>query len=59
VAIQWAALRKSFRELGGEFWVRLGFKLGLIDRRRYFTARGNRLEPTATESASDEEQTKQ
>jgi len=56
---QWAALRKSFRELGGEFWVRLGFKLGLIDRRRYFTARGNRLEPSATDSYNDEEQTKQ
>jgi SAM-dependent methyltransferase len=55
---QWAALRKSFRELGGEFWVRLGFKLGRIDRRRYFIARGNLLQPTATESTDDEKQTK-
>jgi SAM-dependent methyltransferase len=42
---QWAALRKNFRELGGEFWVRLGYKLGMIDLRRYFTSRDNGFEP--------------
>jgi hypothetical protein len=42
---QWAALRKNFRELGGEFWVRLGYKLGLIDLRRYFTSQNDGLQP--------------
>lgn len=50
VVEQWAALRKHFRELGGEFWVRLGFKLGLIDRRRYFIRREHGMEPNAAES---------
>jgi len=53
---QWAALRKSFRELGGEFWVRLGFKLGLIRRGRYFRPRGNGFQPS-TDSYNDEKQT--
>jgi SAM-dependent methyltransferase len=42
---QFAALRKNFRELGGEFWVRLGFKLGLVDLSRYFTKQDKGLQP--------------
>jgi SAM-dependent methyltransferase len=42
---QWAVLRKHFREFGGEFWVRLGYRLGLIDLHRYFTRQDNGLQP--------------
>ncbi len=49
VLAQWGALRKNFRELGGEFWVRLGFKLGLVDRDKYFMPRESRLEPKGTD----------
>lgn len=61
VLSQWAALRKTFREFGGELWVRLGFKLGLINRRRYFTPRGTSFEPRVIENENSlhEKQTKQ
>ena len=42
---QWAALRKHFRELGGEFWVRLGYKLGFVNLRRYFASQDGGLQP--------------